>query len=194
MIKLTDILLEVGEGTADPYPLKLLSRDVERFKAIHFGKDLAKKIGSEDVRYRFVTDSKLVYLLDMFKTTLTKASSNKGIVITGVTPTGVTMEVSFGVRKGREGIDYDEITNRGELYRVMATVVKAVKEEINRHNKSKEQAAPINKLVLYPSKADESDTRREALYTAYIKRAMPDAQVTSAKEGSRIEVTKPNGF
>lgn len=92
------------------------------------------------------------------------------------------MDIEFGVENESEGpfpssYDYKTTVNKGEMYKVMATVVKAVKREIE---DSKKRGQNIRTIRIEPSKNFENDTRRANLYKAYIEKNMP--------QGSKIEV------
>ena len=92
------------------------------------------------------------------------------------------MDIEFGVENESEGgfpasYDYKSVVNKGEMYKVMATVVKAVKKEIE---DSTNKGQNIVTVRIEPSKNFEKDSRRANLYMAYIKNNMP--------KGSRIEI------
>ena len=95
------------------------------------------------------------------------------------------MDIEFGIENESEGgfppsYDYTSVVNKGEMYKVMATVVKAVKKEIEDSTKKGQNIVTVR---IEPSKNFENDTRRANLYMAYIKKNMP--------KGSKIEVS-PN--
>lgn len=94
------------------------------------------------------------------------------------------MDIEFGVENESEGgfpasYDFKSVVNKGEMYKVMATVVKAVKKEIEDSTKKGQN---IVKVIIEPSKNFENDTRRANLYMAYIQKNMP--------KGSKVQVSK----
>jgi hypothetical protein len=94
------------------------------------------------------------------------------------------MDIEFGVEEYSYplGVSYDfkSVVNKGELYKVMATVVQITKDLLEKFSK---EGKTIKKIEIEPSKNFENDTRRANLYLAYIKKNMP--------QGSRVEVS-PN--
>jgi hypothetical protein len=94
------------------------------------------------------------------------------------------MDIEFGVENESEGgfpasYDYKSVVNKGEMYKVMATVVKAVKKEIE---DSTNKGQNIVTVRIEPSKNFENDSRRANLYMAYIQKNMP--------KGSTVQVSK----
>ena len=94
------------------------------------------------------------------------------------------MDIEFGIENESEGgfpasYDYKSVVNKGEMYKVMATVVKAVKKELEYSEKRGQNIVTIR---IEPSKNFENDSRRANLYMAYIKKNMP--------KGSTVEVSK----
>ena len=55
--------------------------------------------------------------------------------------------------------------NKGELFKVMATITNIVKEFL-------EEYTDIKTLVMSPTKEDDDDNRRSKLYSAFIKRIL----------------------
>ena len=143
MIKLRDILKEVGEGTAKPYKYSV---DYEEDKAI---------------RYKFKTDSKIEYIINIGQYLVTR---NK-----------VRLIVAFKTKTG----DYDTITNKGEQFRIMATVVAAVKEYLAKVPNAVE-------ISFTPSKETEGDDRRANLYKAYITKQLPGSKIEIFSDGRYI--------
>lgn len=123
MIKLIDLLKEVGEGTAAPFKVTKVS----------------------DTDYEFETSDGTQYVIELVEQWDTQ------------------LLVNFGV-KGDD--DYSTVTNKGDLFRIMATVLIEVKKYI--------QGNPnIDEIVIIPSKSNSTDARRTNLYMAYIKKQMP---------------------
>lgn len=116
---------------------------------------------------KFITESDTNYIVIIYKIDINEDNIWR-------------MDVEFGITDGGSKYDYKSTVNKGELYKVLATVVKAVKKEIEI---STEEGKNIVTIRIEPSKNFESDSRRANLYMAYIKKNMP--------AGSRIEVS-PN--
>ena len=94
------------------------------------------------------------------------------------------MDLEFGVENESEGglppsYDYKSVVNKGEMYKVMATVIKITKKEIEQ---STNKGQNIVTIRIEPSKNFEKDTRRANLYMAYIEKHMP--------KGSKVQVSK----
>ena len=72
------------------------------------------------------------------------------------------MRVEFAVKKD-QGEEYDHmaVVNKGELFKVMATITKIVKETLS-------QIKNIKTINFTASKNDPEDTRRLKLYLAYL--------------------------
>lgn len=171
-MKLIEILREIGETTAQPYPLTL--KDESVYYAI----------------WEFKTDSDLQYQVIIGKD---YTDSNEE---------AVTYTVSFGVYD-RGTIDFEaEVNDPKNLYRVMATVIKAIKDtmadEIN------QTELPVSRIIIEPTKReiptpdspmpvyDKSDTRRADLYMKYIQKQMPaGAKVQTTADKSQIRIDLP---
>ena len=145
MIKLRDILKEVGEGTATPYKFKYTPRLFQ---------DERKHIRT----YKFTTESNLEYIVILAVNT---ASEDRYI----------TISVMFKVDDG----DFSDVTNKGEQFKIMATVIAIIKSAIEL---LKEEGKPPVKVIEFvPEKSDEADNRRANLYKAYIQKQLPNAHV-----------------
>jgi hypothetical protein len=145
MIKLRDILKEVGEGTATPYKFKYTPRLFQ---------DERKHIRT----YKFTTESNLEYIVILAVNT---ASEDRYI----------SLSVMFKTEEG----DFQDITNKGEQFKIMATVIAIIKDCIT---KIAEEGKPEVKVIEFvPEKSDDNDTRRANLYKAYIQKQLPNAQV-----------------
>ena len=151
-MKLIDLLKEVGEATAKPYDWRQTS-DEEEYK-----------------EYMFKTDSGLNYQLD--------------IEIKEQDEERDTAAVSFGVVKPNDDDqyfkDYDETPSRGEVYKVMATVVGILKDFIK---KSK----GIKYLHFTTNKVGPGETKRLGLYKQYIQKHLPNADIeTKNRYGAEV--------
>ena len=102
-----------------------------------------------DTYYIFTTDSGLEYQV------MTELGS------------GDTLTVEYGVevitKQGNKSIDYELVTNRGELFRIMATVVDVVQEFMKKHPE-------VKYIEFEGSKNKAGDQRRNKLYMQYIKK------------------------
>lgn len=131
MIKLTDLLREVGEATSKPYKYDLYSV-------------------FDDMRvYGFDTDKGTMYTVELEQPT------DKNNIL----------DVSFYPvdEEDPDNEDFTVNTNKGELYRVMSTVVSIVREDLAKHPE-------IEELVFTPT-----SLTRGSLYISYIKHAFPQA-------------------
>lgn len=117
----------------------------------------------EEIHYEFTTDSKLKY----------------NINIAQFIPNVRKKEVRLAVAFKPEGKTYDTITNKGEQFKIMATVVAAVKEYLAKVPNAIE-------ISFTPSKADEGDMRRANLYKAYITKQLPGSNVRIFSDGRYI--------
>ena len=102
-----------------------------------------------DTYYIFTTDSGLEYQV------MTELGS------------GDTLTVEYGVevitKQGNKSIDYELVTNRGELFRIMATVVDIVQEFMKKNPE-------VKYIEFEGSKNKAGDQRRNKLYMQYIKK------------------------
>jgi len=80
---------------------------------------------------------------------------------------GETLSVEYGVsvttKKGNKSVDYKLVTNRGELFRVMATVVDIIQEFMKKNPE-------VEYIEFEGSKNRDGDQRRNKLYMQYIKK------------------------
>lgn len=83
--------------------------------------------------------------------------------------------VSFGVMDDEYFVDYNINTNRGELYRVMATVVDILKDFTNKNK-------DIRYLEFTADKGGMQKSQRSNLYTAYIKKHLPGAIIQKGRD------------
>lgn len=114
---------------------------------------------NDDERYQnygFETDSGLNYRLDL---DIQEGDEDKDSAI-----------VSFGVMDDDYFVDYDVTTNKGELYRIMATVVDILKDFI-KNNKD------IKYLQFTADKGGLQKSQRSNLYLAYINKHLPGATI-----------------
>jgi len=155
-----------GEKTKGQKPIKVKTGINE------IGEGSAKpypyKVESEntmygDIIYSFKTDSGLDYEITISQLKKTRDQSS------------VRLDVGFKTDSGT----YDTITNQGEQYRIMATVLAAVKEYLAK-------VPNADSIVFIPSKSDEGDMRRADFYKAYIKKQLPGSEVRVFGDGRYI--------
>ena len=159
MIKLTNILLEIGEGTAKPYKYKLTRTESD------------PDFGDYFRLYEFVTDLGTHYEV-MFEIEEDFSKDEPWEF----------MNIEFGVNeKDGGGVSYKVETNKGELFRVMATIVEITKEILKERKN-------IKTLTFSGAKKDEDDNRRNKLYMAYIKKHIPNIKNIEDDGFSEIRV------
>jgi len=177
-----EILKEIGGGGSQPYKWKIIKRD-----------ELDDMLGL--YIYEFSTDSNVEYEVTITRPTkemtqvLRQSQKDEGEPVIEREVAYNRIEIQFGVTAidgkkvddGKEivcdengcsggGFDSNIIINRGELYRVMSTVVKIVKSFISTH-------PAINELFIVPAKENIKDIRRLNLYIHYAQTQWPDADV-----------------
>ena len=158
MIKLKDILLEIGEASAKPFTFKKNSGpSAKEYK----GND------SDELLYEFTTDKKTKYFVSI---EIDKRSYRSEY------PRSIKSEINFGAQTAGGGYSLDD-TNLGEQYRVMATIKDIVIEFINEW----QELWYIDSIEVSPIKStdggdddtiDAVDSRRGKLYLAYIRKAL----------------------
>jgi hypothetical protein len=142
MIKLRDILSEIGEASTTPYKWKKISTK------------------EDTVFFTFTTDQDTPYKVALENYTYEDYHENKEYP---------AIEVSFGVKERGE-YSTTAVTNKGEMYRVMSTIVAIVKDYLKRNDNIK--------AIIYEPVKKESDTeyKRNSLYMAFIKKQIPGAK------------------
>lgn len=140
MIKLKNILKEIGEATTKPYPWKKASK-------------------KEDVVFfTFMTDQGTIYKVALDNYIYEDFhEGNKEYP---------AIEVSFGIKeKGKYSTT--AVSNKGEIYRVMSTIVDIIKDYLKRNN-------TIKAIIYTPiKKEDDTGYKRNNLYMAFIKKQIP---------------------
>ena len=153
---LNNIILEVGEGSSNPYSYSV-NDNVFRGST--------RNVAGRDVT--FTTEDGDDYIVS-FAAYYGDHSNAEG--------RGPYFKVDFTTvdEYGYED-RADRVVNKGRLFRIMSTVVKATKEFLNDID-YKEKG--IKKMLVFPAKSDFGDDRRANLYTAYIKKQLPVSDVT----------------
>jgi hypothetical protein len=171
MIKLMDILAEVGEGTAPKFQWQ--------FKSKYDTSDII------NIDYEFTTDKNVKYFV--------KLTVGENDVVSNA----YEMMVAFGV--GRSVIKkavgdkkpFAQVVNKGELFRVMATVMDIVRDGLKR---CEEAGTPVKIILFKPEKEKETKTgfvsndQRLKLYKAYIDKNSDLVQSTTISPFGGVEV------
>ena len=164
---------EVGEGTAQPYEYRKIKASTE-YKA----------------EYEFQSDSGTKYLIAIHKDDDPyQAGSNE-----------FDYDISFGVEfkigPDKTTISFNKEVNKGEMYRVMSTVLDATKKELAT---DQAEGKIINTIFISPTKrsddegeVDYSDNRRSKLYQAYVKKNAPKGSEVFVDRTGDIEIILPN--
>ena len=102
-----------------------------------------------------------------------------------------SMTVEFAAKiLGSTKFDVNAVVNKGELYKVMATVIKEVLRELK---ESQKKGQHIAQILIKPSKNFQEDTRRANLYIVYLEKNMPTgSKVTHSADKEEIRVQLPN--
>jgi hypothetical protein len=149
---------EVGEANLKPYKWEEVDRE------------------SYYVYIRFVTDSETQYDVDIKSTIFFPAGQMESLP---------ALEIEFSAKpKGAEGSSAKIVVNKGEMYRVMATIVDIIKKYLK---KSKAQA-----IIYSPSKKSSEESfgvQRDQLYRAFISKAIPG--VTFKQSGDFVTAILP---
>jgi hypothetical protein len=155
MIKLIDILKEIGDASSQPYSFDFYS-DYDGMRI-----------------YGFDTES-YPYTVELQYADLDNYDEDATNIL------GVRFYVADEDDPDME-LD-DIVTNRGELFRVMATVTAIIKKDLQDHPE-------IDTITFTPAKKEGETTNvsRLNLYTRYIKNAFPNATITARGRG-RVEV------
>ena len=147
---------EVGEGSAKTYDWELLQTN------------------PGDYTYGFTTDSGVEYEVNLV--VLNYEDDETGEFING-------LEIGFSAGEKDEYKSDIEVINKGEVFRVMATIVEIIQFAI----KLVPDFKPTNAIIYNPArKKGEGATgnQRDKLYQAYIKKAIPN--ITFLKDGTAI--------
>lgn len=115
----------------------------------------------EEVKYNFQTDSGLKYEISLFQAP--RSRTNHRLVVAFKTQTG----------------NYEELTNKGEQFRIMATVVDAIKKYLVK-------APKVSDISFTPAKETGNDDRRATLYKAYIAKQLPGSEIRIFSDGRYI--------
>jgi hypothetical protein len=117
---------------------------------------------------RFVTDSETQYDINLETTPYYPEDSTSSIK---------ALNVEFIAKpKGAEGSSAKIVVNKGELYRVMATITDIIKKYIKK--------LKVKAILYSPSKKQGEDfgTQRDQLYKAFIKKAIPGVKFEKKRD------------
>ena len=133
-----------------------------------------KKISPAE--FEFTTDSEVLYTVDMhIEEDYADTSGDYQI-----------MRIEFANKTESGKWSHTDVVNRGELFSVMATIVKIAKDRLIKNPKVK----TLNFTGAKSSGPD--DQRRLKLYTAYVKKQFPKAEVEL--DGEEAIVYLPEGI
>jgi len=157
-LKNNPLLVEIGDGGSKPYNYTLAREDVDEDFGFYFR------------LYEFVTDLDTHYEVSFeIEEDFSKDEPWE------------FMNIEFGVNeKDGGGVSYKVETNKGEVFRVMATIVDITKNILKERRR-------IKTLTFSSSKKDEDDQRRNNLYMAYIRKHVPNIKNIEI-DGSEIRV------
>ena len=160
MIKLKDILYEIGDASAKSFAFKKIAGDsAEEYK----GNDVTELI------YEFTTDKQTKYFVSIDVDVMLDTTLHG--------PRTVSSEVDFGAQTAGGGYSLDD-TNMGEQYRVMSTIKDIVFDFIEEW----QEHWYIHNVEVSPIKSsdggdddtvDAVDSRRGKFYLAYIRKNLP---------------------
>lgn len=178
-MKLIEILREIGEATAKPYPFdsEYTASDLDEYQFTTYSKD--PKTGKEAPKNKYVVvieKSDWVGKDGMWRE--------------------VAFEVSFGLPVDPENqisapVDTaTEVNDPENMYRVIATVMAAIKKSIKQEES--DDISKVTRISMAPTQRNEFDTRRTQFYKKYIEKHMPaGSNVYIAPDGSKIVITMP---
>lgn len=153
---LEEVITEIGDASAKPY-------------------DWTQIINTEqNKRYEFRTESDLNYMVDI-RLLYYEIDANH--------PDYASVEFSI-MKKGEDGKyypDYYVSTNKGELYRIMATIVDILKDLLDK-NKS------LRYIEFEADKEGKNKSQRANLYAAYVKKHLPNANIERQEEDNHEKV------
>ena len=153
---LNNIILEVGEGSSNPYSYSV-NDDVFRGSS--------KNVAGRDVT--FTTEDGDNYIVNFVAYYGDHSRAKEK---------GPFFKIDF-TTVDEYGYDNraDDVINKGRLFRIMATIVAATKEFLN-DIEYKEKG--IKKMIVMPAKSKQGDDRRANLYMAYIRKQLPVSDIS----------------
>lgn len=184
MIKLTDILTEIGEGTAQPFKWRAVDNAAQKItlkaKELH---PIGNGSHSTEFKVTYLAQGTVLYVIS-FLTGIkrTIALTKPGAVKTPWSTTNkvlIEANISFGTMSDTN--DEAPETNLNEQYRLMATVMECIQDYVKRVEGLKvevhggdEYTCAIYKLYIVPKSDTEGgaqlDSRRGRLYKAFLQK------------------------
>jgi len=181
MIKLIDILNEIGEGTAQKYPWTFkIERENDGITYFEYEFKTATTPYSVILTEEELNIGNGVY--EMMIAFGVGRSIGKQIIQKATT--------SVGGKPSPSGVNFNQVVNKGEIFRVMATVIDIVEDAIVR---SEKKGKPVAVLSFRPTKEKETSSgykltdQRAQLYKAYIDKHLDRVQQTRVRNGE-VEV------
>lgn len=195
MIKLSNILSEIGEGNAQPFPWQAKRTMKASLKTMETNADQSFKIDPT----AFATGITFVYKFQSdqtntkYEVVIDNEVGRNLIFIPGVSKSPRKKYFINSIVAFDTNAHETENTNLNEQYRVMATVVDCIKDFIKGIQSSK--AFRLNQIMVYP-KADTDNgdptinSKRGRMYKMYIQKQLqnvPNANVKAVgKEAYKI--------
>ncbi len=177
MIKLRDILKEIGEGVK-PFPFKLWGTYDEKYWQDYLRDFNANVDGLEDPMDRafssYKIDKNIGYEFNSERENYYVSISGKGTASPNAVKNqrrwDITARVDFGTKDAG-----DDTTNLGEQFAVMSTVVAIVRDFVKKIDADKDYR--VDRLEFFPKreKGDETGplgTKRGKMYMAYIQKQL----------------------
>ena len=144
-----ELINEIGDAGAKPYKWRRMDRRYDTY-------------------YIFTTESGLEYQV------MTEFGSGED---------RNTLLIEYGVevitKQGNKSVDYELVTNRGEMFRIMSTIVDIVQEFMKKN-------PGIEYIEFEGSKNKAGDQRRNKLYMAYIKKHLKPKSIED--DGTLIKI------
>jgi len=155
-----------GEQTKGQKPIKVKTgvNEIGEANAEPF-KFSRSSLSDKNITYSFKTDSSLEYIAEF-----------------DLIDSKPTYEYSFKTKDG----NYTDTTNKGELARIMSTLVKILLDFL-------EQSDNKANVMIDPAKVDKEDNRRGKLYQLYVKKNLPTEYESKTVDGDNILIM-PKGI
>ena len=143
---------EIGEANTEPYEWEETNK------------------GKYKIEVRFKTDSKIEYIVSLYQEQYL-IDDYEGLK---------AIEVEFTAKSENDKYpSVTTVTNKGEMYRVMATITSIIKKYIEEYK--------IQAIIYSPSKKsdkeDDFNNQRDRLYREFISKAFPGAKYETSKQG-----------
>jgi hypothetical protein len=167
MIKLLDILNEVGEANVKPFNW----RKTSGINAKQFKQKLKRELSSsldETITFEFTTHKGTVYVVDIEVNAVYNPDAQNFDL------GAIEAEIDFST-KNKAGVATMDATNMHEQYAVMSTITDIIITWVNEWDKE----LYINKITIDPIKdedddsyGDRTDNKRGRLYYAFMKKQL----------------------